>query len=263
MMADFTYTVYELQQNNFDFGLNDYPIFKEEYRTFLNESILNHYKFREIGFQNPALWRDRLRTRMSRIMSDKYNLLYQNKYIDFNPLFNVDMTETYIHEVENTATSKAKDTTKDDVTSSIKGTNTSTNTSETENSGSETTGTTNYGSQYPSEEMLTEDIYSNIYVDGMTRQKGNKVSESKDKKTDSTTNNIDNATTENATGERLNEQTGTGNTKETYTRKTLGSSAGLSFNNAMMQFKKFVEQFDLDYQVILELNDLFMNVWEV
>ena len=101
-MADYTFTIYELMCNNFDFGLNDYPIFDENYRQTLNNVILEFYKFREIAFINPNVWRDRLRARMDIIMRNKYNKMYIAKLKDFNPFYNVDMTETFTHNIETT-----------------------------------------------------------------------------------------------------------------------------------------------------------------
>ena len=41
----FTVSVAELIENNFDFGLEDYEIFDEGYRTILNKKILDYYMF--------------------------------------------------------------------------------------------------------------------------------------------------------------------------------------------------------------------------
>ena len=42
-MSKYTITIKNLMKNNFDFGLNDYPIFDENYRSTLNENILYYY----------------------------------------------------------------------------------------------------------------------------------------------------------------------------------------------------------------------------
>ena len=42
-MAKYTVTILSLQKNNFDFGLDTYPIFDENYRETLNNNILNYY----------------------------------------------------------------------------------------------------------------------------------------------------------------------------------------------------------------------------
>lgn len=56
-------------------GLSDYPIFDENYRTTLNDMIINHYYFREIGFETAAQFSWYLKRTMREIMP-KYNMLY-------------------------------------------------------------------------------------------------------------------------------------------------------------------------------------------
>ena len=41
-MSKYTITIKNLIDNEFDFGLTDYPIFNESYRSILNQKILNH-----------------------------------------------------------------------------------------------------------------------------------------------------------------------------------------------------------------------------
>ena len=41
LMAKYTTTIKTLIDNNFHFALDDYPIFEENYRTVLNQKILN------------------------------------------------------------------------------------------------------------------------------------------------------------------------------------------------------------------------------
>jgi hypothetical protein len=48
---------------------------------------------------------------------------------------------------------------------------------------------------------------------------------------------------------------------ETYTKFTEGSSAGLPFSRAMQQLKDYLDDFQLDQQVIDALKDLFYSVW--
>ena len=56
-MAHYTITIRSLIQNNFDFGLNEYPIFNETYRNTLNTHILNYYYENEIGFETAELFK--------------------------------------------------------------------------------------------------------------------------------------------------------------------------------------------------------------
>lgn len=88
-MAHYTITIKTLLDNNFDFKMDSYPIFDENYRTTLNEKILNHYYENEIGFETASLFRFYLNNKLNEIMP-KYNVLYnaQKEILDNNLLFN-------------------------------------------------------------------------------------------------------------------------------------------------------------------------------
>ena len=110
-MAHYTITIRTLQENGFDFGLNDYPIFDEGYRSTLNSNILNYYFESEIGVETPALFKKLLNDRMQLIMN-KYNPIYlaQQELLRHDLLNNVNLTETYTggseSESESTGTGK-------------------------------------------------------------------------------------------------------------------------------------------------------------
>lgn len=237
-MSKFTVSVYDLERNNFDFGLNDYPIFNEDYRPILNNAILSFYRFREIGFQNPVLWRERLRARMDLIMRNKYNELYKVKELEFNPLYNIDLTETYTHTLESDSNGQQKDVTNvvNDVTQDVN-----------ENGSNNALG---LSSQFPSEEMTEDDLTSNLYIDNANKQTGNV-----EQKSHSTGTNIEDSTNDSRSQNKTN-------VIENYTRTNKGSSAGLPFSKAMIQFKEYIEKFKLDEQVIKDLSDLFITIWE-
>ena len=94
-MAKYTITIKTLIDNNFDFKMNNYPIFDENYRETLNNNILNHYYENEIGFETAPLFRFYLNQKLNEIMP-YYNELYkvQKKLIDDKLLLNnVNLTE--------------------------------------------------------------------------------------------------------------------------------------------------------------------------
>ena len=106
-MAKYTLNVFELINNGFDFGLDEYPIFDENYRETLNKAILDHYYMYEIGFETPYLFRHYLKEKMNRIMP-RFNVIYEaQKQMLANPLGNVDLTETLGRNVDNTGESKS------------------------------------------------------------------------------------------------------------------------------------------------------------
>lgn len=220
-MSKYTIDVYTLMKNGFDFGLDDYEIFNEEYRPILNNAILEFYKFREIGFSNPYLWRDRMRTRLDLIMRNKYNALYEAKAIEFNPLYNIELHENYERTIENETSARGQ---------------------LTDNTNSKSSNDVlNLSSRFPSEEMTENDLTSNLFVDNATKQKSNATDSSQNTQS---SNDISNGTT-----------------TEKFTHTTQGSSAGLPFSKAMLQLKEFYSKYDLDRQVINDLSDLFINIW--
>ena len=94
-MAKYTITIKTLIDNNFDFKMDSYPIFDENYRNTLNNNILYHYYENEIGFETAPLFRFYLNQKLNEIMP-YYNELYkvQKKIIDENLLLNnVNLTE--------------------------------------------------------------------------------------------------------------------------------------------------------------------------
>lgn len=92
-MAHYTITIKSLIDNDFNFGLQNYPIFNESYRETLNKHILNYYYESEIGFETANLFKFYLNNTLDLIMP-KYNELYKKQEIALSNIFgNVDLTE--------------------------------------------------------------------------------------------------------------------------------------------------------------------------
>lgn len=104
-MSKYTVSIAKLIDNNYDFGLQCYPIFDEKYRSTLNKDILDYFLMYEIGFETPELFKHYLNTKMNLIMP-KYNVMYnaQLQLID-NPLGNTNLTETQQRDIQSTGNS--------------------------------------------------------------------------------------------------------------------------------------------------------------
>lgn len=106
-MAHYTITIKSLIDNDFDFGLDDYPIFNETYRNTLNNNILNYYYNSEIGFETAELFKFYLNNVMKLIMP-KYNVLYEKQKTSvINLLGNVDLAENSSRSNTNNVTSNS------------------------------------------------------------------------------------------------------------------------------------------------------------
>lgn len=73
----------------------------------LAQKIVDHYYMREIGAETVALFKKRVKVRMQEIMEDYLPVLYTAS-IEYDPLINVNYTESYTGEntSENTSTSE-------------------------------------------------------------------------------------------------------------------------------------------------------------
>lgn len=108
-MSKYTITIKNLMKNHFDFGLQDYPIFDEEYRETLNNNILYSYFEDEIGLETPELFKVYLNRTMNRIMPYYNNLYMAQKNILQNGLFNnINFTENSNRNVSSRASSSNK-----------------------------------------------------------------------------------------------------------------------------------------------------------
>lgn len=90
----------------FDF---DFPIFDENYRAVIETKIIKHYYTREISEETVGLWKLRLNTKMNEIIP-YYNQLYKAWSVDFNPLYDTDITTEHTLDNESTQTTTVKST---------------------------------------------------------------------------------------------------------------------------------------------------------
>lgn len=148
-MAVYTTTIKTLIENNFDFKMTSYPIFDENYRSVLNNKILNHFYENEIGFETPALFRHYLNTTLNEIMPF-YNTLYvKQKALLDNLENNVNLKEDF----KSTSTSKTNST-----------------------SNSQSTGSSNSKNLFqdtPQGELDTTDLDNQTYATNVTFNKDN------------------------------------------------------------------------------------------
>lgn len=90
-----------------DSAMSDYPLYQTDpnltrtygtayavpTRTQLNNKILNHYRYQEIGQETVGRWLFELKTALHEIMP-YYNQLFYSADQDFNPIYNVDYKKT-------------------------------------------------------------------------------------------------------------------------------------------------------------------------
>lgn len=75
----------------------------------LANKIYNHYFMEEIGFETPALFRQRVKSVMQELMEEYLPLIYSAS-IDYDPLVNVDYSETYQQQGSSSGSSNSSST---------------------------------------------------------------------------------------------------------------------------------------------------------
>ena len=285
-MSKYTTELRYLIESKFDIGLKDYPIYKEEYRSNLNDKIIEHFYFREIGVEVPQLFKKFLNRKMSEIMP-YYNQLYKSADIEFNPLWNVELHETFSHSVKNTglATTENNSETTNEVTNILTESNESTlsNTETTQNNSTNTLSLTENNtnnsenlkvlSDTPQSTLSDEDIKAHVYATNTEHNKDSNTNNQSSTKTEvidndvnntlSSTSSVDITKNDKINGTNSQNETGKINQSneqiETYTKLTEGSSAGLPYSNAIKQWRSIM--INIDMQIIEELEPLFIQLW--
>lgn len=85
-MSKYTIELGSLLQRGYELPLKNYPIFSEDYRETLNNKIIEHFYFREIGCETPDRFAFYLRRKLNEIMP-YYNQLYTSELLQYNPLY--------------------------------------------------------------------------------------------------------------------------------------------------------------------------------
>ena len=207
---NYTMTLYEIINNFYtreeveswfkDYELSDYLTEKQIQvvtenglwsKDNLAKKIVDHYLMEQIGFETMALFKHKVKITMQEIMESKLPMIY-SRAIEYDPLVNVDFTETFERTVDSSGNSSGL----------------------------------NVGSDTPQGQISKASILAGDY----------------------------------ATGTSASEGEATNNSEENYTKRVKGNS-GVSATA-----QKMVEQFRdnisaIDYEIIQELEDLFMIIY--
>lgn len=222
----------------------DYPIFDENYKSVLETKILKHFYTREIGEETVGLWRLRLDTRLNEIMP-YYNKLYNSELIEFNPLYDVDVTTTYTKEDDGSQSGSTNDTGAETFTGTDTGNNTHTATDS-----SEDWRLFNDTPQGGIDGIEAQVNAFNYLTDATKETHEGEAS-------DTLTSSLQKTSTKNNTFARTDTKTLT-NLQE-YEEHVTGHRSGITMSKALTEFREtFI---NIDKMIIDDLSDLFINLW--
>lgn len=277
-MSKYTTELRYLIENNFDLGLDDYPIFDESYRQLLNDKIINHYYFREIGMETAELFKRYLNQTMREIMP-YYNQLYKSELLEFNPFYNVDKTVTadknnnHVSDFIGNVTGKNQQTTgseNNQINNSKQQTTTAANSvGESVGNSTSTDKNKNVASDTPQGFLSINSIDNNTYATTAEMSKAESINNTKATsnnsengitdqttadETKATANSESNATTETDTANKT-----TSNDFENYVNHVVGKSEGETYSEMLIKFRETF--LNIDMMIIDELKTCFMMIY--
>lgn len=201
----------------------------------LAKKIVDHYFMREIGFETPALFAHKAKVLMQEIMEEKLPLIYTNS-IEYDPLVNVDYTETF------------------QKTGNENGTNQGRIDNNSHSEGISNSNSSNNGSSLainnntPQTNITKQNLESGIYASNVNQN--------------DTSNSIEDetVTSSSANNTQTNSSSSNINNTEQYTRHFKGNQGiSASYQAMIKQFRENIVAIDRD--IIKELNVLFMGIF--
>lgn len=225
----------------------DYPITDTSHKPILERKILQHYLFREIGFETVALWNLKLNFKMNEIMP-YYDELYKSAALKLEPLANYGFDETA--NAQSDTTSKSNQTThstNDQSTTSSNTTNSTANSSQ-----SDTGKDTNAYSETPQGSLSG--------VENLTYLTDARIIDS----TNTTDTNSTGKTTSDETSDSNAVQDGTNNmdmTSKNVSQNMINRKGfqGTSQSELLQKYRETI--LNIDLMVIDALSNLFMLLY--
>lgn len=230
----------------------DWPIFDESYRNVLETKILKHYYTKEIGLETYGLWKLKLDTKLNEIMP-YYNQLYKSALLDFNPLYDIDITRNHTGKKTGTEALKGNVGVNGQVIVDNHGNvNTTDNTTVANTTTSENIDKFSATPQGAIDNLRNEKYLTNARMVNDTNTSNGTTTGKTDTSTDSTTDTTTNTTT------TTNNSTTINNTED-YLETVKGKQGTQSYASLIMEFRETF--LNIDMMVIDDLSELFMNIW--
>ena len=234
-MAEYTIQLRTLLETDFEPAMDDYPIFDENYRSVLNQKILDHFYMYEIGLETPDLFNHQLRVKLNEIMP-YYNEMYRIQTLIANPFHNFEYNET------------SSRNTDQDNTQSTSGENTETSSQDSE---------TNFAKgQVRSHSAQSDTPQSNLTPYNVAT--GGYASLVNMSETESDTDTTDGSLTASSRLDSSTATTGKLKTLDEYVRSVTGAQ-GINKPETLKAYKS--AYMNIDMGIINDLRELFMIVY--
>ena len=219
----------------------------------LAKKIVDHYYMREIGYETIGLFIHEISDEMNELMEEYLPLIYSSS-IAYDPLVNVDVTETFGRTMDG-GTSGSSSSSSSGSSLGIYSDTPQGGISGLESNTYLTNATKNSKTNSHNDSDTT--TYNTTTTDnGSTSNTNTFESDTSTATTDSGANNTDR--TLNSTYSRTNERNTTAGTTEDYIHNVVGNN-GMNNSESLMKFRETF--LNIDRQIINEFSDLFFGLW--
>lgn len=252
-MSVYTTQIRWILESGATLSLDAYPIFQDAYREVLNQKIIDHFYFREIGFETVALFNNRLAARMNEVMP-YFNKLYETQLLSIDPLITKKYTETFTRNATDKRETGGIEHRKDENGGESK---VSGSRSNNEIATEQTIASTKaVGSDTPQGLLRAASLDDDVWASSATRGENSEKTNSTHTASESTTTDTESSGKASSDIER----TGTDDlTKwEEFTRSIEGFD-GTSQAELILKFRETL--INVDQLIFNALEDLFMQLW--
>lgn len=250
----------------------DFPLFDETYRLPLEKKILRHFYVREIGFETVGLWKYWLNVKLNEIMP-YYNKLYESALLEFNPLYDVNLTKD--HHTEGNLTGKdesdftrvddLRQTTTDEGTISDEGSINDDGTITDDGRGTRDATRTNKYSDTPQGGLtgVLNDNYltrAEVNIDDEDTTDYNQRTLDTERSTENTrTLDTERNTYNKGTQKNAGTTDKTVDTTEDYIEHVVGKTPGASYAKLLTEYRDTI--LNIDLMILNDLEPLFFGLW--
>jgi hypothetical protein len=253
-MAKYTVELRKLLQDEhtkalIDNAMSKYPLYesksKQEYipvyiptREELNTMILNHYRYREIGFETVGRFIEELEYTLNEIMP-YYNQLYMTTDLDYEILFNVNYEKSIVVDRDGTQTANAN--------SSSQGINKVTS--------SDSTNGDSYNKSTDSDTPQSQLTITNKNIDSVDYASSVQFGHSTTETNGTSESNSNSDVESSSTGTTINKD------KEMSTEITKGNYGQVSYQSLIRQYRELITNVTKRIIEDREIASLFMLIY--
>lgn len=261
-MANYTITIQEMMNSSLYHNIfpENYPFYveDEQAKQEFEQKFIAYFYYREIGFETPSMFIQRLHTLMMLRMpywKQLYETELEAKNINF--LLNKDLLETFKREVasENELTGGNNSEQSTSITNTAESSQSSTAT----NNGTQSTTTENNHKESSLNDGVAQVSLTDGYLTGTSQDNGSQSTSTTDEATSSVSNEGTSSGTEATTLSSTNTQSENGKVTETTELVSKGNIGVTSSAQLLKEWREVL--INMDEIIIKECNQLFIKLY--